>query len=276
MTYGTDYPAPRPSPQDPPVRGVRGWSSLRWLPLIIVLANAVYAVIVMLQSLAGSTRGATGDTALYGAVLLVLVLLPSNLLRFRWFSRRKLVRFFAKLRKPLGISAGIWFVVHTIVGLVEYFDISGSLLRQLLIGDMAIGLIALLVFAALLATSSDASQRLLGSNWKWLHRLVWFAVPLALIHTALSSARLHHLEPPGILLFGGMIAFAAVEYFALRRRRGVWGGVGTHAGLVVAGTAVAVLIYAASWGVFGPWEITNDRPPGSPPGAEKTPSAEMR
>lgn len=219
MTHGTDYPAAKPVSRDPPVKPARGW--INWP---IVLANAIYAAILTGQSLAGTGR-ATGNTAVIGAVLLVFVMLPSNLLRFRW-ARGRPIQTLARLRKPLGISAGIWFVAHAIVGIVEYFDLSESLLRQLLIGDMAIGLVATLVFIALLATSNDASVRLLGSNWKRLHRLVWFAVPLALAHTALSSARLHHLEPPDVLLFGTTIAFRlrvvrprAPETFARTGRR---------------------------------------------------------
>ncbi len=173
MTYGTDYPAAKPVSQNPPVRPACDW--INWL---IVLANAVYAAIMTSQSLAGAGR-ATGDTAVIGAILLVFVLLPSNMLRFKW-ARRRPIQALARLRKPLGISAGIWFVAHTIAGIVEYFDLSESLLRQLLIGDMAIGLVATLVFIALLATSKAASVRLLCGNWKRLHRLVWFAVPLAL------------------------------------------------------------------------------------------------
>jgi hypothetical protein len=46
----------------------------------------------------------------------------------------------------------------------------------------------------------------------------------------------------------------------------------THAGLVVAGTAAAGVIYAASWAVVGPWDFARERPPGPPPGAmEKGP-----
>ncbi len=260
MTYGTDYPAAKSVSQNPPVRPARDW--VTWL---IVLANAIYAAVMTTQSLAGTGR-ATGNTAVIGAILLVFVLLPSNLLRIKW-ARRRPIQALARLRKPLGISAGIWFVAHTIVGIVEYFDLSESLLRQLLIGDIAIGLVATLVFIALLATSNDASVRLLGSNWKRLHRLVWFAVPLALAHAALSSARLHHLEPPGVLLFGTTIAFATFEWLALgrRRRSSARGDAWTHAGLVVAGLIVAILIYAVSYATSGPRDLTSYRPPGPPP-----------
>lgn len=39
----------------------------------------------------------------------------------------------------------------------------------------------------------------------------------------------------------------------------------THAGLVVVGSAVAVVIYAASWAAVGPWEFERERLSGSPP-----------
>ena len=263
MTFGTDQPAAQPSLQDPPVKPACGW-----LPQVIVLANVAYALYLTVLSLAGIGLH-TGTTGVIGGVFLLLVLFPSNLLRFGWWSRRRALRvplrFLARLRKPLGISAGVWFVAHTVVGIVEFFDFSGSILRQFLIGDMAVGLLATLVFVALLATSTDAAQRRLGGNWKRLQRLVWFAVPLSLAHVALSSARLWHLEPPGTFLFTLMMLFVVFEWFALRRRArsARW----THAALAVAGLAVSVLIYAASWLVVGPWDPTNDNFPGPPPGA---------
>lgn len=260
MTTGTDRAVEKPSPVEPPVRRSRGWVS----PLI-VWANVVLALVVIAPSFFSGFGNATGTTAQFGAVLLVLVLLPSNLLRFGWLSKRPWLRGLARLRKPLGISSGVWFVAHSLVALVEYFELDGSLLRQLFIGDMALGVVATGIFVALLATSTNAAQRILGANWKRLQRLVWFAVPLALAHAALSSLRLNHLEPPGVVLFGGIIVFAIVEYVVLRHRRGAW----THAGLVTAGVMVAALIYSASWLSVGPWTPTNDEP--QPPGMEAAP-----
>jgi DMSO/TMAO reductase YedYZ heme-binding membrane subunit len=279
LTYRTDHSTPSsssgPSPAYPPGRGARVRSllrrfSLRWLTTIIVLANAAYAGLITVQFLAGAYRHATADTGLYGTILLVLTLVPANLLRFGWFKRRKPVRFLAGLRKPLGISAGVWFAAHTIVGIVEYFDLSLSseLVRQFLIGDMLAGVVAMLVFVALLATSFSALQRRLGKSWKPLQRLVWFAVPLALVHTILSATRLHHFEMTPVWFLGAIVAFAAFEYFASGRRgRGARGREGgwTHAGLIIAGTVTAVLIYAASWVAVGPWDFAGEMP-GPPPG----------
>ena len=283
MTHGTDHPVPASSPVDAPGRGARDRSflrrfSLRWFKTIIVLANVAYAGLITFRCLAGTIRHATADTGIYGSILLVFALVPANLLRFGWFKKRKLVRFLAGLRKPLGISAGVWFVAHTVVGVAEYFNLSASLVRQFLIGDMLVGVVAMLVFVVLLATSFNAPQRYLGKSWKPLQRLVWFSVPLALVHTILSATRLHHFEDTAVWFLGAIVAFATFEYLAVGRRgqgargRRARGGAWTHAGLVIAGTAVAVVIYAASWGVVGPWDFARERPPGPPLGAmEKGP-----
>jgi DMSO/TMAO reductase YedYZ heme-binding membrane subunit len=207
MTRSTDRLVPSPSSGRSPAARAEAFGlsrpqrsflrrfSLHWLPALILAANTAYAGLFTYQGLVGTSHHATAVTGLYGSILLVLGLVPTNLLRIKRLSGvRPLwasIRFFAGLRKPLGISAGVWFAAHTVVGLTEYFDLSSGVLRQFLIGDMMVGVVAMVVFAALLLTSNDASQRLLGKSWKPLQRLVWFSVPLALAHTVLSAIRLH-------------------------------------------------------------------------------------
>lgn len=85
--------------------------SLHWLPALIVVANTAYAGLFTYQGLVGTSHHATAVTGLYGSILLVLGLVPTNLLRIKRLSGvRPLwasIRFFAGLRKPLGISAGV-------------------------------------------------------------------------------------------------------------------------------------------------------------------------
>ena len=101
---------------------------------------------------------------------------------------------------------------------------------------IVLGVLATAVFVAMLATSTDRARRVMGPNWKRLPRLMWFAVPLALAHTILASGP----DSPSILLYLGIVAFAAFECLALRRRgtRGAW----THVRLVGAGMLVAALV----------------------------------
>lgn len=147
------------------------------------------------------------------------------------------MRVLARLRKPLGVSAGVWFVAHSVVSVREFFNLSLPLLPQFTRTGILLGLLATLVFVAMLATSTDRAQRALGRNWKRLHRLVWFAVPLSLAHAMLASG----LDSPSNLLFAGLVAFAGFEYHALRGRDAR--GARTHLTLIGAGTLAAVLIY---------------------------------
>ena len=92
-------------------------------PGVIVAANVALAGLSTVLSLAGLV-GVTDPSAYIGTVLLVGTLLPSNLLRFGWFSRGRRTRALARLRKPLGISAGVWFVVHSVASVWEHLDLS--------------------------------------------------------------------------------------------------------------------------------------------------------
>jgi sulfoxide reductase heme-binding subunit YedZ len=47
---------------------------------------------------------------------------------------------------------------------------------------MSVGLIAFALLIPLALTSTNGWQRRLGRRWKILHRLVYFAVPLSLLH----------------------------------------------------------------------------------------------
>jgi hypothetical protein len=206
-------------------------------PRLIVAANVALAGMLTALSLAGLV-GVTDPSAYIGSVLLVGSILPSNLLRLGRFSHERRMRALARLRKPLGISAGVWFVVHSAASVWELFDLSLPLGPQFARTGIILGLVATLVFVLMLATSTGRAQRALGANWKRLHRLVWFAVPLSLAHALVTGG----LEPLAIVLYGAIIAFAAFEYRALRGRG--LGGAGAHLGLVGAGTFVSVLIYA--------------------------------
>jgi len=206
------------------------------MPRLILAANFALAGLSTALSLAG-LLGVTDPSAYIGTVLLIGSILPSNLLRFGRFSRGEKLRALARLRKPLGISAGVWFVVHSVASVWELFDLTVPLGPQFARTGIVLGLVATLVFVLMLATSTGRAQRALGANWKRLHRLVWFAVPLSLAHALVTGG----LEPLAVVLYGGIMVFAAFEYRALRGRG--TGGARTHLALVGAGTLVSALIY---------------------------------
>ena len=101
------------------------------------------------------------------------------------------------IRRDFGIWTGIVAVAHVVAGLQvhlrgkmwEYFlrPVKGVFLPRIDPFGFAnyTGLVAALIFVALLVTSNDASLRRLGTaRWRWLHGLVEWATILTLLHAA--------------------------------------------------------------------------------------------
>ena len=76
-----------------------------------------------------------------------------------------------------------------LVGLDYGFDF--RLLRADLTGKpfIWVGAAALLLLAALAATSFPAWKKRMGKNWKRLHRMAYLAVLLVVVHYAWAAAR---------------------------------------------------------------------------------------
>jgi sulfoxide reductase heme-binding subunit YedZ len=117
----------------------------------------------------------TGKTAL---VLLVLSLActPFNIL----FKYKPVL----KLRRPLGLYAFMYASIHFAIFIgVDYFFnfklIKGALLEK---RYALVGLTTGLILLTLALNSTDRSKRRLKKNWKRLHKLVYIAGVLAVIH----------------------------------------------------------------------------------------------
>ena len=88
------------------------------------------------------------------------------------------------IRRPLGVYGFCYIALHLLAyaWLSNYFDWA-LILRD--IGErraMSVGLIAFALLIPLALTSTNGWQRRLGRRWKVLHRLVYFAVPLSILH----------------------------------------------------------------------------------------------
>ncbi|HJS19985.1 MAG TPA: protein-methionine-sulfoxide reductase heme-binding subunit MsrQ [Anaerolineales bacterium] len=88
------------------------------------------------------------------------------------------------IRRPLGVYGFCYIALHLLAyaWLSNYFE-WGLILRD--IGErraMSVGLLAFALLIPLALTSTNSWQRRLGRRWKQLHRLVYFAVPLSLLH----------------------------------------------------------------------------------------------
>lgn len=88
------------------------------------------------------------------------------------------------IRRPLGVYGFCYITLHLLVyaWLSNYLDWA-LILRD--IGErraMSVGLLAFLLLIPLALTSTNGWQKRLGRRWKVLHRLVYFAVPLSILH----------------------------------------------------------------------------------------------
>jgi methionine sulfoxide reductase heme-binding subunit len=88
------------------------------------------------------------------------------------------------IRRPLGVYGFCYIALH----LLAYAWLSNGFDWNLILRDigerraMSIGLLAFALLIPLALTSTNGWQRRLGGRWKMLHRLVYFAVPLSILH----------------------------------------------------------------------------------------------
>ncbi|MCB1546156.1 MAG: ferric reductase-like transmembrane domain-containing protein [Methylobacteriaceae bacterium] len=144
------------------------------------------------------------------------------------------------MRRILGVSVFVWMVAHFVVFVADKSFDPGVVVHELFARIyLLIGLAALLMLAALAATSTDGAVRKLGAQrWKALHRLVYAIVLLGLVHFFMQS-KLDVTEPTAM---AGI--FALLGLLRLPRRFGRALTPAPALALAVATTALVALIEA--------------------------------
>jgi methionine sulfoxide reductase heme-binding subunit len=149
-----------------------------WLACLYPVLNLAYEAIF--TSLGPDpTRTITFATGLATIRLLVISLAITPLRRLSprlsW-----LIRF----RRLLGLFAFFYASLHllTYVGLYSYFDVHAILADILKRRYVTVGMAAWLLLLPLALTSTNWSIRKLGKNWQRLHRLVYVAACLGVVH----------------------------------------------------------------------------------------------
>jgi sulfoxide reductase heme-binding subunit YedZ len=161
-------------------------SRWRWIPALVHTAALAPLIVLLYDWTAGRLsfnpiRDITLRTGRYALVLLILSLActPVYLVsRFRPILRA---------RRALGLYAFMYAGLHllTFVGLDFGFNpgfISEEIAQRPFV---QVGLLSFLILLALAITSSRYWIRRLGKTWKRLHRLVYLAALLAVIHFVL-------------------------------------------------------------------------------------------
>jgi len=129
-----------------------------------------------------------------------------------------------KLARPLGLYAFGYAFLHFLTFIWLDFGFNGPLLLRELREKpyIILGLSALLILNALAVTSFRWWQRKLGKNWKRLHRLVYLAGVLVVLHYGLAlKGDLFTLQGNVLLpvLYGlGILILLAMRIQAVKRR----------------------------------------------------------
>ncbi|HSB89383.1 MAG TPA: protein-methionine-sulfoxide reductase heme-binding subunit MsrQ [Anaerolineales bacterium] len=146
-----------------------------WLPALWILALGVAGELTANPYQAVEQR--TGRIALI-FLMLSLACSPANLL-LGW---RQALRH----RRTLGLYAFAYASLHLLILVGLDYGWSFRLLRADLETKpfIWVGAASILILASLAATSFVVWKRRLGRNWKRLHRLVYLAVPLVILHFA--------------------------------------------------------------------------------------------
>ncbi|HLD38813.1 MAG TPA: ferric reductase-like transmembrane domain-containing protein [archaeon] len=112
--------------------------------------------------------------------LLSVIFVISIPLLFR-LKRNRLTTYLLANRRWIGIYTFIFTLIHVLI--VMNFFFAWDLGKALSNTYRLLGGIALLILAALTATSNDTSMRKLGKNWKRLHYAVYIALLLVIVHS---------------------------------------------------------------------------------------------
>jgi sulfoxide reductase heme-binding subunit YedZ len=160
---------------------------LSWLVAALSLAPlAIIALQAVTDTLtANPVQAATIRTGKIALILLVISLActPVNkLLGWRWP---------LKIKRATGIYGWLYVAVHLGIFVYDNGYLEGAIdLMSVYTATFdkrfaLIGFVAFVLLTPLMVTSSKAWQKRLGKRWKSLHKLVYVAVPLGVLHFAL-------------------------------------------------------------------------------------------
>jgi methionine sulfoxide reductase heme-binding subunit len=127
-------------------------------------------------------QATTQRSGYYALIFLVLSLAATPL--NTWFGFRPAL----KVRRTLGLFAFMFAGLHFLIFSVLDYGLDWSLLRGAIFEKpyILVGLTALTILLALAITSFKWWMKRLGKNWKRLHRLVYLAAPLVIVHYSWS------------------------------------------------------------------------------------------
>ena len=145
------------------------------LPLLLLIFDALRDNLT-----ANPIQAATQRSGTAALVLLLISLACTPLYTIAGYAG------FSRLRRPLGLYAFLYALVHLSIFLVLDYAFAWDLILPELAQKryLIAGLAAFAILLALAATSFTLTMKALGKHWKRLHRLVYAAGGLVVLHVA--------------------------------------------------------------------------------------------
>lgn len=94
-----------------------------------------------------------------------------------------------KRRRALGLYAFLYATIHVLIFVDLDFGLAWSLILQTVLEKkyIVVGAAAFVLLIPLAFTSFDVWKRRLKKRWKYIHQLIYFIAPLAVLHFAWSK-----------------------------------------------------------------------------------------
>ena len=183
------------------------------------------------------------SAALTGATLIGIALIIGPLAKF-WPTRN-----YIQHRRTFGVLGFTFIIVHMLSVMFYFFNFGFAELFQSLnpyANPILFGLAAFLIFIPLYLTSTDWAVEKLGFlKWKSIHRLVYVAYILSVLHFIQINPLLL-LNPAGYFLLAVTASVFALEMAAFLKYVREKGGKGKYIGgaIIVIGIILFYLVYA--------------------------------
>jgi sulfoxide reductase heme-binding subunit YedZ len=127
------------------------------------------------------------------------------------------------IRRMVGVAAFAYGAVHLSLYVTqEHFKLATVASEIVLRIYLTIGFTALVILAALAATSTDAMMRRLGRAWARLHKLIYVAAALAVVHHFMQSKA--DVDEPWVMagLYGWLMGYRILAAVFGRKTAPLW------------------------------------------------------
>lgn len=156
----------------------------------------------------GHAIGDTGDWAAW-LLLLTLAATPLRLV----FRRQGWTTWLLRRRRDIGVASFVYAAGHTAIYLFDKASLA-TVFAEAADVAMLTGWLALAIFIPLAVTSNDKAVRALKRSWKRLHRLVYPAAILTVVHWVLAA-----FDPTTAYIFLAIMVVLELVRIVLQRVR---------------------------------------------------------